>query len=171
MLEPEYERGKILIVDDTVSVINMIKTALSNESYQILIATSGENAIKSAKIAQPDLILLDILMPEMDGYEACRRLKSDEETKDIPVLFMSALTEVFDKVKAFNLGAVDYVTKPLNVEELQARVHTQVKLSKMQRKLKDTNKWLEEKVEERTRELKKSHQRYKTVADYTYDWE
>jgi PAS domain S-box-containing protein len=171
MQEPEYERGKILIVDDTVSVINMIKTALSNESYQILIATSGENAIKSAKIAQPDLILLDILMPEMDGYEACRRLKSDEETKDIPVLFMSALTEVFDKVKAFNLGAVDYVTKPLNVEELQARVHTQVKLSKMQRKLKDTNKWLEEKVEERTRELKKSHQRYKTVADYTYDWE
>ncbi|NJO90508.1 MAG: response regulator [Chloroflexia bacterium] len=79
------------------------------------------------------MILLDILMPEMDGYETCRRLKSDDETKDIPVLFMSALTEVFDKVKAFNLGAVDYVTKPINVEELLVRVHTQVKLSKMQK--------------------------------------
>ncbi len=161
MQELENERGKVLIVDDTVSIINMIKTALSNENYQILIATSGENGIKSAQIAKPDLILLDVLMPEMDGYETCRRLKSDEETKDIPVLFMSALTEVFDKVKAFNLGAVDYVTKPINVEELLARVHTQVKLSRIQKKLKDTNKWLEEKVDERTAELKKKNSELK----------
>ncbi len=154
MQEPENERGKVLIVDDTISIINMVKTALSSENYQILIATSGENAIKSARIAKPDLILLDILMPEMDGYETCKKLKSGEETKDIPVLFMSALTEVFDKIKAFELGAVDYVTKPLNVEELKARVYTHVNLSKLQKRLKDTNKWLEEKVEERTLELK-----------------
>ena len=171
MIEPDNDRGKVLIIDDTVSIINMVKAALLSEGYQILIATSGKNGIKSARLARPDLILLDILMPEMDGYETCKHLKAGKETKDIPVLFMSALTDVFDKVKAFNIGAIDYVTKPLNVEELQARVNTQVKLSKMQRKLQNTNKWLEEKVEERTRELKESQQRYKTVADYTYDWE
>ncbi len=171
MEDPENEKGKVLIVDDTISIINMVKTALSNQNYQLFIATTGESAIKSAKIAKPDLILLDILMPEMDGYETCQRLKADDDTKNIPVLFMSALTDVFDKVKAFNLGAVDYVTKPLNVEELLARVNTQVRLSKMQKKLKKTNDWLEKKVEERTKQLKESHEKYKTVADFNYDWE
>jgi len=171
MKEKEKDHGKVLIVDDTVSIINMVKTTLLNKGYQVLIATSGQNAIKSAQLAQPDLILLDILMPEMDGYETCKRLKKDNKTKDIPVLFMSALTDVFDKVKAFKLGAVDYVTKPINVEELLARINTQVSLYKMQQKLIETNILLEEKVEERTKELKENQKKYKTVADFNYDWE
>jgi PAS domain S-box-containing protein len=164
-------KGKILIIDDTVTIINMVKTALQEQKYQVLMATSDANGIKSAKKAQPDLILLDILMPEMDGYEICKRLKAEELTKEIPVIFMSALTEVFDKVKAFNLGAVDYVAKPLNIEELLARVNTQVTLYQMQKQLKDTNLWLEKEVEMRTLELKLSHEKYKTVAEFTHDWE
>lgn len=170
-MENTIIKGKVLVIDDTISIIDMVKTALVENNYQVLVATSGTKGIKSAIKAQPDLVLLDILMPEIDGYETCRELKKNVETEHIPVIFMSALSEVFDKVKAFNLGAVDYITKPLNVEELLARVGTQVSLYRMQQQLKDTNVWLEKEVEMRTQELRESHEKYQTVADFTHDWE
>ncbi len=164
-------KGTVLIVDDTVTIIDMVKTALVNDNFKILAATTGAKGIVSAEKGNPDLILLDIMMPETDGYETIIELKQNEKTAHIPVMFMSALTETFDKVKAFNLGAVDYVTKPLNLEELLARVNTQVSLHQMQEKLRNTNIWLENEVAERTKELKQSHEKYRTVANFAHDWE
>lgn len=152
-MNSEQTPVKILVIDDTIDIINMVKTTLISVGYQVLIATNGEKGAKSAAIAHPDLILLDVLMPDIDGYETCRMLKSKEETKNIPVIFMSALTDTFDKVKAFQEGAVDYVTKPINVPELHARVKTQISLYHLQKQLQSTNEVLEEKVHERTIEL------------------
>lgn len=151
-------KGKVLIIDDTVSIIDMVKTALLEKNYQVLIATTVTKGITSAKKGLPDLILLNIQMPEMDGYETCRQLKSDKQTKEIPVLIMSALSEVFDKIKAFNVGAADYIPKPLIVAELLARVDTQVTLYQTQQQLKDTNLLFEQKVENRIQALKQSNE-------------
>jgi len=151
-------KGTILIIDDTVNIINMVRTALTKKNFHTLVATNGNTGAKIAQTAQPDLILLDIMMPGMDGYETCNLLKSEPSTAHIPVIYMSALTDVFDKVKAFSAGGVDYVTKPLNIDELIARVDTHISLHYLQKQLKETNEKLEKKVEERTDELKKKNQ-------------
>lgn len=104
---------KILVVDDTPSSINMLSGILEGEGYQVFVATSGEKAIKRAEQTAPDLILLDVLMPGLDGFDTCRRLKSGEKTGEIPVIFMTALTTTEDKVTSFEAGGVDYVTKPI----------------------------------------------------------
>lgn len=157
MSEQNEKKGQILVIDDTISVINMVRTSLMSEEYQVLIATSGGKGLQSAKLAQPDLILLDIMMPEMDGYEVCEKLKSDKITKDIPVIFMSALTETLDKVRAFQSGAIDYITKPINLDELLARVNTQVSLYKLHKKMESVNEYLEETIQERTSQLNEKH--------------
>lgn len=158
-------KGKVLIVEDTIEVIDMVRTALSSAHYHVLVATSGSKALKIVKASCPDLILLDVLMPEMDGYQTCELLKNDNCSKDIPIIFMSALADVFDKVKAFKAGAVDYVTKPVNVEELLARVGTHIELHKLQIKLKNTNVLLEQKVDERTIELKRQNHEYEALNE------
>ena len=117
-------KGKILLVDDTPSTIEMVRSALESKGYEVFVATTGEKALKRAELTAPDIILLDIIMPGMDGYETCTRLKINEKTLDIPVIFTSALTDTFDKVKGFRLGAVDYLAKPIETEELLSRVHT-----------------------------------------------
>ncbi|NEQ22968.1 MAG: response regulator, partial [Microcoleus sp. SIO2G3] len=122
------ETGVILIVDDTLTNLEVLFGCLTDAGFRILVAEDGISAIENAKYALPDLILLDILMPGLDGFETCRRLKADEATAEIPVIFMTALTETVDKVKGFNLGAVDYVTKPFQQEEVLARVQTHVNL-------------------------------------------
>jgi PleD family two-component response regulator len=121
-------KATILAVDDTPANLHLLAKMLSNQGYKLRIIPDGEQALSSAQAYPPDLILLDILMPHMDGYEVCSQLKADERTKNIPVIFISALNEGFDKVKAFEVGGLDYITKPFIAEEVIARVENQLRL-------------------------------------------
>ncbi len=141
----------ILVVDDTPANLEVVVEALSDADFEVAIATDGERAIKQATLSQPDLILLDVMMPVLDGFETCRRLKASPVTSDIPVIFMTALSDTTDKVRGFNLGAVDYITKPFQEAELIVRVTTQLKLRQL-------NQTLEQQVEQRTDELQKTLQ-------------
>ena len=141
------ERRKILIVDDTSTNLQVLGGILEKAGYEVLVAMNGANALKIAATSPaPDLILLDILMPDLNGYEVCQRLKADASLKTIPVLFLSALDQIEQKVKGFKVGGADYITKPFQVEEVLARVdtHLQLKLHRDQ---------LEELVAERTQDL------------------
>lgn len=120
--------SKILIVDDTPQNIDVLRKFLALEGYRLSFATNGKKALEIVSRAQPDLILLDVMMPGMDGFETCRILKSKQETQNIPVIFLTALSDSHDKVKGFGLGAVDYITKPLQYEEVLARVANHLKL-------------------------------------------
>ncbi|MFC1563956.1 response regulator [candidate division KSB1 bacterium] len=160
-MEFDKEEARILIVDDTQKNIQVLGAILKKEKYQINVAMNGLQALKQVEKVHPDLILLDVMMPELDGFETCKRLKADPETKDIPVIFLTAKVEVEDIVKGFELGAVDYVTKPFNHTELLARVdtHLQLKLAREQiekyaDELKEWNEKLEEKLDARTKEIK-----------------
>lgn len=138
---------KVLIVDDAPENISIISNALSNNKR--IAATNGPKAIELAQQQKPDLILLDIVMPDMDGFEVCKILKSEPETSDIPIVFITAETQTESIVKGFELGGIDYVTKPINVQELQARVKTQLALKKS---LDDNARYIT-KIDERTREI------------------
>lgn len=129
----------ILVVDDVMSNVLLLKILLKNEKYNTLTANTGEQAIEIAKAEQPDLILLDVMMPGMDGWETCRRLKSDPVTADIPVFFLTALNSTNDIVQGFKLGAADFVTKPINKEELIARVSHEIQLVAAKRQLAEKN--------------------------------
>ncbi|AUT01497.1 hybrid sensor histidine kinase/response regulator [Nostoc sp. CENA543] len=143
------EQGVILIVDDTPINLEMLFDVLANAGYTVLVAEDGESALARAEYAPPDLILLDILMPGIDGFETCHRLKSNELTKDIPVIFMTALSETGEKVKGLSLGAVDYITKPLQHEEVLARVNIHLKLRNLTKQLQAQNQRLAEEIKER----------------------
>jgi signal transduction histidine kinase len=136
----------ILVVDDTPANLDVISEALTDAGYEVAIAIDGERALKQIEYALPSLILLDVMMPGIDGFETCRRLKSSAATKDIPVIFMTALSDTADKVQGFELGAVDYITKPFEETEVLARVNTHIKL-------RNLNKELEQRVADRTGEL------------------
>ena len=116
------DKTTVLIIDDNTTNLNVLLDYLSDQGYKVLISTSGEQALKQMIYVKPDIILLDIMMPGIDGFETCRRLKADAETHDIPVIFMTALTETVDKIRGFEAGGVDYITKPLQYEEVLARV-------------------------------------------------
>jgi putative two-component system response regulator len=146
----------ILIVDDTPGNLELLSGMLKNHSNRVRAAISGKMALQAARNYPPDLILLDINMPEMDGYEVCRRLKHEEKLKDIPVIFLSALNEPMDKVKAFGAGGVDYVTKPFQLEEILARVETHLRLRMMQLELERHNLHLEDLVREKSAEISDS---------------
>lgn len=118
----------ILIVDDTLANLQLLSTLLKEEGYKVRPANNGAMALQAVATKKPDLILLDIKMPDMDGYEVCEALKNNPETKNIPVLFISALGDVADKIKAFNVGALDYINKPFQFEEVKARVATHLRL-------------------------------------------
>ncbi len=135
---------KILLVDDTPANIDVLKHALQSEGYKLSFAPNGKVALKLADHNVPDLILLDIMMPEMDGLETCSHLKSNEKTKDIPIIFITAKTETEDVVKGFQLGGVDYIAKPFHREEVCARVKTHLQLVQAWKMLKSQNKSLEE---------------------------
>ncbi|MDR1854371.1 MAG: response regulator [Azoarcus sp.] len=141
--------AEILIVDDTVGSLNLLADLLSGAGYVVRAAQDGRMALRSARARPPELILLDVRMPGMDGYELCTLLKRDERTRDVPVIFLSALHETGDMVKGFSLGAVDYVGKPFQPDEVLARVRTHIELRRLQTKL-------EERVEERTVQLRAS---------------
>jgi adenylate cyclase len=123
--------ARILVVDDTPANIKMLAATLSSAGYQVLVATNGEQALEVMGRVSPDLILLDIMMPVMDGYEACTRIKADPAWSEIPVIFLTARTDTADLVQAFELGAVDYVSKPFNAHELLARVRTHLTMNQL----------------------------------------
>jgi phosphoserine phosphatase RsbU/P len=133
----------ILIVDDTPANLQVLAGMLKERGYKVRPVPSGKLALLAAERDPPDLILLDINMPEMNGYEVCEHLKADDRLKGIPVIFISALTEPLDKVKAFAIGGVDYLTKPFQMEELHARVETHLKLRRLQTELEEYSRHLE----------------------------
>ncbi|KHK03708.1 response regulator [Desulfovibrio sp. TomC] len=142
----------VLVVDDLETNIDILVETLG-DAYDVAVAMDGPSALELAAAQRPDLILLDIMMPGMDGYEVCRRLAADPATADIPVIFLTAMTDVADKARGFASGAVDYVTKPFEPLEVQARVRTHLALTQARRELARQNEILESKVLERTREL------------------
>lgn len=129
--------GLILIVDDNPTNLDVISEALSDAGYSVAIATSGERAIQQVERRTPDLILLDIMMPGIDGFQTCKRLKSNTKTCDIPIIFMTALADADHKIKGFDLGAVDYITKPFHEQEVLVRVRTHLQLSLLTKNLED----------------------------------
>jgi two-component system, sensor histidine kinase and response regulator len=132
-------KGDILVVDDTPDNLRLLSAMLTRHGFEVRKAINGQGAIASAQADAPDLILLDIKMPEMEGYEVCQRLKTDVRTRDVPVIFISALDDVMDKVRAFASGGVDYVTKPFQEAEVVARIENQLNLQKLQRQLLEQN--------------------------------
>ncbi len=143
----------ILIVDDAPANLRLLSEMLAGQGYSVRVATSGRRALASVRAAPPDLILLDIRMAGMDGYEVCERLKDDRRTRHIPVIFISALDQLQDKVQAFAVGGVDYVTKPFQGEEVLARVETHLALRRLQNQLREANQALREANQRMEREL------------------
>jgi len=134
--------GDILVVDDTPANLRLLSGMLSEQGYKVRSAPNGKLALMGVRAAPPDLILLDINMPGMNGYEVCQQLKGDPRTRDIPIIFISALDQTEDKVQAFTLGGVDYITKPFQIEEVLARVETHLSLHRLQQQLAAANQEL-----------------------------
>ncbi|WP_071515388.1 adenylate/guanylate cyclase domain-containing protein [Geitlerinema sp. PCC 9228] len=161
--------ANILIVDDTPTNLRLLSEILGKRGYKVRSVTNGSTALRAAKAKPPDLILLDINMPQMDGYEVCEKLKEDEQTQDIPVIFLSALDEVPDKVKAFSVGGVDYITKPFQLEEVFIRIENQLQLRRAQQLLAEQNDRLEQEVRDRMRaeeELRRSQQFLDSIIEH-----
>ena len=145
----------ILLVDDTKSNVDVLVNALK-DMYKLGVSLNGEDAVRFAKQNLPDLILLDIVMPGMDGFDVCHQLKADARTQDIPIIFITAMDDLTHKTKGFDVGAVDYITKPFDITEVKARVKTHLTLKLAGEALKNQNAILEEMVTERTKELRKA---------------
>jgi len=150
------ENSKILVIDDTPASLKLLTDILKSEGYDVRSAINGELALHAAASNPPELVLLDIRMPGMDGLEVCRRLKAQEATRDVPVIFVSAVLDTDEKVQGFELGAVDYVTKPYQRDELLARVRTHLELHHLRNHLEDM-------VNERTSALKESQNKLRTT--------
>jgi PleD family two-component response regulator len=129
---------EILVVDDITANVQVISVMLKTRGYKVVPALGGKQALQIIRDNPPDLILLDINMPEMDGYEVCEQLKADETLKEIPVIFITGLTETADMVKGFSMGAVDYIAKPFQIEEVCARVKTHLRLRRLQVELSNS---------------------------------
>ncbi|HAA28769.1 MAG TPA: hybrid sensor histidine kinase/response regulator, partial [Cyanobacteria bacterium UBA8553] len=157
----------ILVVDDTPDNLRLLSTMLSEQEYKVRKVTSGQLALRVVSLAPPDLILLDINMPQMNGYDVCKHLKAEPKTSEIPVIFISALDDVWDKVKAFDVGGVDYITKPFQSEEVLARVKNQLTLRSLQKQLSEQNARLIQEIHERKQveeALRKSEAREREKA-------
>jgi DNA-binding response OmpR family regulator len=154
------QKNIILIVDDNPTNLGALFKFLSDYDFKVLVAVDGESAIDQIEYVRPDIILLDVMMPGIDGFETCRRLKANPKNQDIPVIFLTALSDTVDKVKGFNLGGVDYITKPINQEEVLSRVKTHLTISSLQNQLQEKNQELlrmnqnlEKLVEQKTKQL------------------
>ncbi len=148
-MDTPYKKGTIVIVDDTLDNLRLLTQLLNEQGYKTRPIPNGERALAAIQKVPPDLILLDIMMPQMNGYEVCQKLKVDERTRDIPIIFLSALHEAIDKVKAFSIGGVDYVTKPFQAEEVLARVKTHLTLQQIRRQLQEQNIQLQQEIQQR----------------------
>lgn len=172
MSDENFNKNVIVIVDDKPTNLGVLFDFLTDSGFKVLVAQDGESALQKVEYAHPDLILLDVMMPGIDGFETCRRLKAQESTKDIPVIFMTALSDTVDKVKGFNLGAVDYVTKPVQQEEVRARVTTHLKLRNLQKKLEAQNLQLQEEIEQRKNaeeSLREAEAKYRSIFENASD--
>lgn len=160
---------EILIIDDTPSNLSVVANLFEDRGYRVSIAQDGAEGMQRARLLHPDLILLDVMMPGTDGFAVCAQLKADPTLCDIPVIFMTALASVEHKVKGFRAGAVDYVTKPLQIDEVMARVDTHLKLHAAQNKLAQQNEELERRVAERTAELAAREREFRTLVENAPD--
>ena len=147
------QRQTVLVVDDNPDNLDILLSYLDRERFRVLVAGDGRSALASASAARPDIILLDVMLPDMKGYEVCRHVKADPQTAHIPVIFITALTDVREKLAGFDAGGVDYLTKPLQHEEVLARINTHLLLKRYQEELEEANAELESRVEARTVEL------------------
>lgn len=148
----EENKAQILIVDDRPENIRLLSVALNRQGYAVESVDNSTMALSLTRRLKPDLILLDIMMPVMDGYEVCQHLKADAETCDIPIIFVSAVTSVTDKVKGFRAGAVDYITKPFQFDEVLARVEHQLRIQNLRQRLEDQNVRLQQEIRDRQQE-------------------
>lgn len=160
--EPSKKQADILIVDDVPDNIRFLSSFLLEQGYQVRKAINGQMALRAITTLMPDLILLDVNLPDINGYEVCRQLKRDALTKAIPIIFLSAGNESIDKVKAFQIGAADYITKPFYLEEVLVRVQMQLTIQSLQKELKIRNDQLKQILEEvgTTRVLKSTHDQF-----------
>ncbi len=143
----------VMVVDDIPANLRLLKEMLQKIGFSVSVFKSGQDALASLVYALPDIILMDITMPDMDGYEACRRIKATQGCGEIPVIFISALNEVGDKVKAFQNGGVDYITKPFEFEEVKERIYTHLKISRLQKEVGALNQKLSQRVSEQIDEI------------------
>lgn len=135
LLQSDSYKGEVLIVDDEPNNLEILSKLLISQNYDVRVANSGQHALAAIKAAPPDIVLMDINMPLMNGYEVCRQLKANPNSEKIPVLFISANSDTIDKIKAFNVGGVDYITKPFQAEEVIARIENQLKIARLSREL------------------------------------
>ena len=142
-------KANILIVDDEADNLYLLKKLFSSIGHCVRLLIDGRQTLKEVQINPPDLIVLDVMMPGVDGYEICSQLKAHEHTRHIPVIFLSALDTSINQVQAFALGAVDYITKPFDLQEVRARVENQLKISKLQQQLREQNERLQQEIQER----------------------
>lgn len=147
--EPQASTGEILVVDDMPDNLRLLSSLLSGQGYKVRKVTNGKWAIQAALLSPPELILLDVMMPGMNGYEVCRHLKAQTETCGIPIIFLSVNDEVLDKVQAFRVGGVDYITKPFEPAEILVRVETQIKLGRLQKQVQAQNLQLQQQMDDR----------------------
>jgi PleD family two-component response regulator len=160
---------KILIVDDNPVNLRLLSKMLATQGYNVFSVEDGPQALVEALSISPDLILLDIMMPKMDGYEVCQRLKANEQTRNIPVIFISALSEMEDIIQALTIGGVDYITKPFRAEEVFARVQTHLALQSLQKQLQIANRELagrNEQLQKRNAELQEALSTIKTISGF-----
>jgi CheY-like chemotaxis protein len=153
MMKNNFSQFTILVIDDTPTNLEVLYQNLDQAGYDVLVEMDGTQGIEQAQVNSPDLILLDIMMPGIDGFETCHQLKNNPTTQDIPIIFMTALSDTVDKVKGLQLGAVDYITKPFQREEVLARIQVHLKLRQVTLELEQHKQQLEQKVEERTTAL------------------
>ena len=153
MIDLDLKDSKILVVDDVPANLDVLVEALDREGYNVLVASNGTTALEVAAYARPDLILLDVMMPGIDGFETCRRLQADHNLEDTPVIFLTARDDIEGIVEGFEAGGLDYITKPFKKEEVLLRVRTHLERTLLARNLAELNAHLEQKVAERTREV------------------
>ena len=154
--EQSNQNGNILLVDDRPENLKLLSDLLEEQGYEVQQAINGAVALQASTIACPDVILLDIHMPELDGYTVCQRLKANPQTQDIPVIFISALDRAWDKVKAFSVGGSDYITKPFKTVEVLARVENQLKIRHLQQELQEKNRLLQQALQKLEKNTAKS---------------
>jgi PAS domain S-box-containing protein len=166
------DRNTVLVVDDNPDILKLLFLYLQNAGFKVLVAENGRSALERLQVSRPDIILLDVLMPEMDGFETIRHLKANNATKEIPVIFLTALTDTMNKVKGFELGAVDYISKPTQNDEVIARVNTHLTLQRLRGDLEEQNQRLKEENLKRRRvqdALRESRERYRFLAENSTD--
>ena len=171
-IQPKRGKGNLLVVDDDLSARQTLEALLTREGYEVRCAPNGADGADVCREDPPELILLDIRLPDMDGFQVCRRLKEDHRTGNIPVIFISGLDEVVDKVKGFAAGGVDYVTKPFQAEELLARVETHLTLRRLQEQIEAQNAQLEQEIirsKQAEEKVKQAAEEWRTTFDSIKD--